>query len=88
MVLRGYGHSFDAPYAKMRSVGRGFQECDLLGDANTIAWVKTGEQVPNTPAGYRQLMDKCRSVGYHTGASGNRFIGVPVWQAFFKQHLQ
>ena len=74
-------------FARTRQYGRNFKDCALLHDENTITWIKTGKQVPNTPANQRALLDECAGRGFTTGHSGNRFVAVPHWIGFIKLNL-
>jgi len=92
VVLKGEGHSFDAPY-KYRAgppQGQHFGRCDLLIDRNGGTNLNTGE----TEAGdnmdrIKDVMTK-KCVGYyqaHSGHQRDRFVAVPHWIAFFKENL-
>jgi dienelactone hydrolase len=85
VVLPGVGHSFDAPYTYRRSYGPHYANCDLLIDENGILELNSGERTPGRDTA--AVMAKCVSRGYSTGNRGDRFVAVPHWIRFFKQHL-
>lgn len=87
VVLPGVGHSFDAPYAKRYVQGEQYAACELLVEDTTVKNVQTGDSLPNSQVNIRSLMNKCKSRGFTSGHSGNRFVAVPTWTAFFQQHL-
>ncbi len=84
-VIPGVGHSFDAPYGKQRSFGPHYGKCNILADGKEVKDLASGATAPGNDI--RGVMAKCVSKGYTTGNSGNRFVAVPVWTAFFKEHL-
>ena len=84
-VLPGVGHSFDAPYSMTRSSGPHYGKCNIFADGKTTKDLNSGAEVQGTDV--RAALAKCSSRGYTTGNSGNRFVGVPTWTAFFQQNL-
>ena len=85
VVLPGEGHSFDAPYGLRHSFGPQYANCDVLVDASGTTELNSGQHVPGQDVG--AMMARCVSRGYSTGNRGHRFIAVPHWIAFFKDHL-
>ena len=85
VVLPGVGHSYDAPYRQQWAFGPQYAKCDVLVDETGVTELNSGMKAPGDDVG--AMMARCVSRGYHTGHSGNRFVAVPHWTAFFKQHL-
>jgi dienelactone hydrolase len=86
VVLPDQGHSFDAPYRQVRnSTGPHYANCDLLVEPTGVTELNSGAYIPGQDV--RPLMATCVSTGYHTGHRGNRFVAVPHWLGFFRQHL-
>ena len=87
VVLPGVGHSFDAPYQRIRSFSEQFADCDLIVDAAVVKNVKTGASKSSGEANVQAMMNGCRGKGFHTGYTGDRFVGVPHWIGFLKKNL-
>jgi dienelactone hydrolase len=85
LVMRRQGHSFDAPYSQLYSTGLHYGKCDILIDDSGISELNSGTKMPGDDVA--AMMARCVSRGYHTGHSNNRFVAVPHWIGFFKQHL-
>jgi dienelactone hydrolase len=85
VVLPDEGHSFDAPYRRQRSLGPHYAKCDILVDERGTTELNSGQHIP--VADVTAMMARCVSRGYHTGYWKDRFVGVPHWMGFFKQHL-
>jgi dienelactone hydrolase len=85
VVLPGVGHSFDAPYRQRWAFGPQYAKCDVLIDETGVTELNSGMKAAGDDVG--AMMARCVSRGYHTGAGSDRFVGVPHWSAFFKQHL-
>jgi dienelactone hydrolase len=85
IVLKGEGHSFDAPYQRHRAFGPQYANCDILIDERGVTNENTGETTPGENT--RPAMESCKRNGYHTGSWKDRFIAVPHWIAFFRQNL-
>jgi hypothetical protein len=56
-------------------------------DASTVKDVRSGESRPASEANLQALMKRCRGQGFHTGAVGDRFVGVPHWLGFLEKNL-
>jgi dienelactone hydrolase len=86
VVLKGEGHSFDAPYRRQRNVfGPHYAKCDILVDETGVTELNSGQKMPGVDI--RPMLAKCVSKDYHTGYRKDRFIAVPHWIGFFKEHL-
>lgn len=87
VVLPGEGHSFDAPYRRRRSLFMPhYAQCDVLVDETGITELNSGMKAPGDDVA--AMLAKCvRKDGYHTGWWKDRFIAVPHWLGFFRQHL-
>jgi len=85
VVLPDEGHSFDAPYQRQRSFGPHYAKCDILVDEKGVTELNSGMHAPGNDV--QAMMARCLARGYHTGHGKDRFIGVPHWSAFFRQHL-
>jgi dienelactone hydrolase len=86
IVLEGEGHSFDAPYRRQRNAfGPQYAKCDLLVDERGVTNLNTGESMPGDST--VAMFEKCKGRVYHSGWWKDRFIAVPHWIGFFRQHL-
>jgi len=86
VVLPGEGHSFDAPYRRQRNAfGPHYANCDVLVDETGTTELNSGMKLPGDDV--NAMMAKCVSRVYHSGYWKDRFIAVPHWLSFFKQHL-
>lgn len=87
VVLPGEGHSFDAPYRRRRSLFMPhYAQCDVLVDETGITELNSGTKAPGEDVA--AMLARCvRKDGYHTGWWKDRFIAVPHWLGFFRQHL-
>lgn len=87
IVIPGEGHSFDAPYKRQRNVfGPHYAKCDILLDETGVTELNSGEKMPGA-TNINGMLAKCVSRIYHTGHWKDRFIAVPHWIGFFRQHL-
>jgi dienelactone hydrolase len=87
VVLPGEGHSFDAPYRRRRSLFMPhYARCDILLDETGITELNSGTKVAgeDVAAAFARCL---RKDGYHTGWWKGRFVAVPHWLAFFREHL-
>lgn len=88
-VIPGVYHDFDAPHAlEFRSRGQNLSKCLYTLENETIKIAATGKVLPNTLAGQAQLPRECAFWGLRSGHGSNKFVAVPKWLAFFKQHLE
>ncbi|MGZ5104412.1 MAG: dienelactone hydrolase family protein [Usitatibacter sp.] len=87
VVLEGEGHSFDAPYRRMRSPNEPHAaKCDVLVDQRGVTNLITGETLPGQNT--QPMFEKCMARdGYHSGWWKDRFIAVPHWIGFFRKNL-
>lgn len=86
VVLPGEGHSFDAPYRRQRNVfGPHYAKCDVLVDDRGTHELNSGLSVPGDDVA--AMMGRCVSRIYHSGWWKDRFVAVPHWIGFFRQHL-
>lgn len=86
VVLEGEGHSFDAPYKRQRNVfGPHYAKCDVLVDESGVTELNSGLTLPGDDV--NAMMARCVSKVFHTGFWRDRFVAVPHWTAFFRQHL-
>jgi dienelactone hydrolase len=85
VVIEGEGHSFDAPYRRQYSFGPHYAKCDVLIDETGTTELNSGMKAPGDDIG--AMLARCISKGYHTGSWKDRFIAVPHWLGFFRQHL-
>lgn len=87
VVLPGEGHSFDAPYRRRRSLFMPhYAHCDILVDETGTTELNSGMKAPGDDVA--AMFAKCmRKDGYHTGWWKDRFIAVPHWLAFLREHL-
>ncbi|MGZ5598497.1 MAG: dienelactone hydrolase family protein [Usitatibacter sp.] len=87
VVLEGEGHSFDAPYRRVRIPNAPYPgKCDVLIDERGVHNLLTGETLPGQDV--RPAMDKCMARdGFHSGWWQDRFIAVPHLIGFFKKNL-
>lgn len=87
-VIPGAHHDFDAPHAlEFRPRGQNVSRCLNIVDDKTITIVATGKVLPNTLAGQIQLPRECSTWGLRSGHGKNKFVAVPQWMGFLKQHL-
>jgi dienelactone hydrolase len=87
IVIPGEGHSFDAPYKRQRNVfGPHYAKCDILVDETGVTELNSGEKMPGA-TNINAMLAKCVSRIYHSGHWKNRFVAVPHWTGFFRQHL-
>ena len=88
-VIPGAHHDFDAPHAlEFRPRGQNVSKCLNIVDDKTITIVATGKVLPNTLAGQIQLPRECSTWGLRSGHGKNKFVAVPQWMGFLKQHLE
>jgi dienelactone hydrolase len=85
VVIEGEGHSFDAPYRRQRGFGPQYAKCDILIDDSGTTELNSGAKMPGDDVS--AMMAKCISRGYSSGYWKNRFVAVPHWIGFFRQHL-
>lgn len=86
VVLPGEGHSFDAPYKRQRNIfGPHYAKCDILVDENGVTELNSGEKLPGE--NINPMLAKCVSKVYHSGYWKDRFVAVPHWMGFFREHL-
>lgn len=86
IVLPGEGHSFDAPYRRQRGFGPNYAKCDILVDDSGVTELNSGAKLPGDDTA--PMFARCLTRGgYHSGWWKDRFVAVPHWIAFFKQHL-
>lgn len=85
IVLKGEGHSFDAPYSRTYSSSPQYAKCDIYTDVDGMLNKATGEKLPGDNV--NEMMSRCVSRGYFTGHTGNRFAAQSLWINFFKEHL-
>ncbi len=88
IVLPGVGHSFDAPYRRVRnSTGPHYAACNLLVEANKVTDLNSGTVTAGQDIW--GAFAKCvRYGGYHSGYVGDRFVAVPHWTSFFQETLR
>lgn len=87
IVIPGEGHSFDAPYKRQRNVfGPHYAKCDILVDETGVTELNSGEKMPGA-TNINAMLARCVSKVYHSGHWKDRFIAVPHWTGFFRQHL-
>lgn len=87
IVIPGEGHSFDAPYKRQRNVfGPHYAKCDILVDETGVTELNSGEKIPGA-TNINPMLARCVGKVYHTGHWKDRFIAVPHWIGFFRQHL-
>jgi dienelactone hydrolase len=88
-IIPGAYHDFDAPHAlEFRPRGQNVSRCLNIVDDKTITIVATGKVLPNTLAGQIQLPRECSTWGLRSGHGRNKFVAVPQWLGFLKQHLE
>lgn len=86
IILPGEGHSFDAPYRRQRGFGPHYAKCDVLVDDTGTTELNSGMKLPGDDAA--GMFARCVSRGgFHTGWWKDRFVAVPHWIGFFRQHL-
>ncbi|MES2386171.1 MAG: dienelactone hydrolase family protein [Pseudomonadota bacterium] len=87
IVIPGEGHSFDAPYKRHRNVfGPHYAKCDILVDETGVTELNSGEKMPGA-TNINAMLAKCVGRIYHSGHWKDRFVAVPHWTGFFRQHL-
>jgi dienelactone hydrolase len=85
VVLRGEGHSFDAPYRRQLSSAPHYARCDVLIDDSGVTELNSGMKSRGDDV--NAMMAKCVSASYHSGYRKDRFIAVPHWMGFFNRNL-
>lgn len=87
IVIPGEGHSFDAPYKRHRNVfGPHYAKCDILVDETGVTELNSGDKMPGA-TNINAMLAKCVGRIYHSGHWKDRFVAVPHWTGFFRQHL-
>lgn len=88
-IIPGAYHDFDAPHSlEFRPRGQNVSKCLNIVDDKTITIVASGKVLPNTLAGQIQLPRECSTWGLRSGHGKNKFVAVPQWLGFLKQHLE
>jgi dienelactone hydrolase len=87
VVLKGEGHSFDAPYRRQRNLfGPHYAKCDILVDDKGVTELNSGMHMAGA-TNINAMLAKCVGKVYHSGYWKDRFVAVPHWLGFFRQHL-
>jgi hypothetical protein len=61
-------------------------KCDILADDTGVTELNSGMKMPGETNIFPMLA-RCASGIYHSGHGKDRFIAVPHWTGFFRQHL-
>lgn len=87
VVLKGEGHSFDAPYRRYHNQsGPQYARCNIVVEKDHVINVNTGERIDGQDSA--PLFERCKGRGYQTGHGKDRFIAVPHWISFFRENLK